>query len=194
MTKGKVLAGGVISIGGLSLLSWSLVTFDIHLHFDSKQPPQSVPGYQSTQPQPTPRQPAIVTQKVEQTLEPAQLKSLSYQECWNLAIRAHSDLTVAVPPECKDAQQEYERKVEEQAAKERERVELEQRARAEAAQQAEYERQRAERQAEENRRRNEDAQRRAEDEQRRIDQERQRKADEMIRAGKGIIDRIRRKN
>ena len=199
MTKGKVLAGGLISLGGLSLISWSLINFDIHLHFgsNSSQSRPSSPGYQPPSPQPAPRRAPEATETSNAQSAPheeARPTALSYQQCWDLARRAHSDISVAVPPECREAQQEYERRVEEQAAKERDQSERDQRARDDAAQRAEYERQRAEQQAEENRRRNEDAQRRAQDEQRRIEQDRQRRANEMIRTGKDIVDRIRRKN
>ena len=197
MTKGKVLAGGLISLGGLSLISWSLINFDIHLHFgsNSSQSRPSSPGYQPPSPQPAPRRAPEATETRNAQSAPQQEPTAhSYQQCWDLARRAHSDISVAVPPECREAQQEYERRVEEQAAKERDQSERDQIARDDAAQRAEYERQRAEQQAEENRRRNEEAQRRAQDEQRRIEQDRQRRANEMIRTGKDIVDRIRRKN
>ena len=156
-------------------------------------PPRSATAQSVPQPY-TPPPPPPQQQEPE---KPQPLPQYSYEQCWQIVRRAADDESVAVPPECRTAQEEYYRQQraaaearqqqeqEAAAARERERQEAERI----AEQQRREEQQRAY-EAQQNRIRAEQAQRAAEE---RMRQEQQERARAIERAAQDILDKIRRR-
>jgi hypothetical protein len=107
----------------------------------------------ASQPMVQPPAPAQALPPRQEPQEPPKQPQYSYEQCWEIVRRAASDNSVPVPPECRDAQEEFGRRARaaEEARQQQER---------DAAEARERQRQEQERIAEQQRR--EEEQRRAE--------------------------------
>jgi hypothetical protein len=195
-----LIAAGAFGIYSWQIMQEKVVTREVPAPqvTPTPQKPVTYPQPVSTaSPPPQMVQPSPIPIQRQEPSEPQARPQYSYEQCWQIARRAANDESVAVPPECREAQADYQRRLqaaEEQrqqqlraAEEERERQRLEQERIADQ-QSREEERRRYE--AEQNRLRNEQAVREAQE---RVERERQERSKSVERVVDSVLNKIRRR-
>ena len=195
----------LIAAGAFGIYSWQIkqekvVTREVQAAQVAPLPQKSVTPTQpvGTASQPSQMvQPAPIPIQRQEPSEPLSKPQYSYEQCWQIARRAANDESVAVPPECGEAQADLQRRLlaaeEQRQQQQREAEEAQQRQRLEQERIADQQRREEEQrryEAEQNRQRAEQAQRAAEERMKREQQERKQAAERLLDS---VINKIKRR-